>query len=165
MRADYPVRKSPRLKEYNYNENGAYFVTFCTKNRSCILASVAVGAVALDGPQICLTQQGKTVEKYILRSNEVYTHISVDTFVIMPNHVHLLVTIVGDGPSGATAPTAVLPRFVGTLKRLVNRELGENIWQRSFHEHIVRNEKDYLDIWAYIVNNPARWAEDRYFSL
>lgn len=164
MNQDYPVRKSPRLKAYNYSEYGAYFVTFCTKDRSCILGDVAVGAVALDGPQICLSQQGRAVEKNILRSNEVYSHICVDAFVIMPNHVHLLVRITGDGPSGATAPTAVLPRFVGTLKRLVNRELGENIWQRSFHEHIVRNEKDYLDIWTYIVNNPARWEEDRYFS-
>ena len=110
MRADYPVRKSPRLKKYNYSEKGAYFVTFCTKERSCTLGSIAVGA-------------------------------------------------------RPWAPTAALPRFVGTVKRLVNREVGENIWQRSFHEHIVRNEKDYLDIWTYIVNNPARWAEDRYFSL
>ena len=104
MRADYPVRKSPRLKEYNYNENGAYFVTFCTKERRCTLGSIAVGAVALDGPQLQLTQQGKIVEKVILHSNEVYSHISVDAYIIMPNHVHLLVTIAGDGPSGSPWP-------------------------------------------------------------
>ena len=159
----FPVRKAPRLRAYDYNENGAYFVTFCTKDRQSFLGQIAVGAVALDGPQVRLSDTGRVVEKIISRSNEVYSRISVDTFVIMPNHVHLMVTITGDGPSGATAPTAILPRFVGTLKRLVNRELGENIWQRSFHEHIIRDEKDYRDIWNYIENNPARWAEDRYY--
>lgn len=109
-----------------------------------------------------LSDKGKVLERVLLRINEVYSYISLDTFVIMPNHVHMLISING-GPSGGTAPTAILPRYVGTVKRLVNRDLGENIWQRSFYEHIVRNEKDYQEIWEYIVNNPAHWTEDRYY--
>ena len=159
-----PNRKTPRLKDYDYSENGAYFVTFCTKDRHSILGGVSIGSGhgLLDGSKMILSDKGKVLERVLLRTNEVYSYISLDTFVIMPNHVHMLISING-GPSGGTAPTAILPRYVGTVKRLVNRDLGENIWQRSFYEHIVRNEKDYREIWEYIVYNPAHWTEDRYY--
>ena len=69
-----------------------------------------------------------------------------------------------DGMSRATSPTkAVVPRFVAALKRFSNKEIGENIFQRSYHDHIIRNEKDYLRIWEYIENNPKQWELDCFY--
>ena len=69
------------------------------------------------------------------------------------------------GPTWASAPTAAsVPNAVSALKRLVNRETGENIWQRSYHDHVIRGERDYLEIWNYIDTNPARWREDCFYE-
>ena len=87
------------------------------------------------------------------------TSFCVDKYVVMPNHIHMILWI-ESGPPGASAPT--VSDAVGALKRLVNRRLGHDIWQRSFHEHVIRNEQDYREIWEYIDQNPAKWAEDRY---
>ena len=117
--------------------------------------------------------------------------VTVDKYVIMPNHIHLILFVeacvgvvapddpstqaqkmektenppvgVGfsDGTPRAASPTkAVIPRFVATLKRFTNKEVGENIFQRSYHDHIIRNEKDYLRIWEYMENNPKQWELD-----
>jgi len=84
----------------------------------------------------------------------------------MPNHVHLLITVEENGgPPRASAPTmASVPYAVSALKRLVNRETGENIWQRSYHDHVIRGERDYLEIWNYIDTTPARWREDCFYT-
>ena len=151
---ELPKRKPPRLPEYDYASPGAYFVTICTKDRRCILSDITAGAA----PCLQLTDTGKIVEQYIL-STERMTGFHVDNYVIMPNHIHMILRI-DNGPPRASAPT--VSDAVGALKRLVNRSLGRSIWQRSFHEHVIRNEHDYREIWAYIDANPARWAEDRY---
>ena len=162
-----PERKQLRLPQYDYSTPGAYFVTICTEGRKCILSDITVGADALGGPILQLSEHGKVVEKFI-HSMERQRGIHVDNYVIMPNHIHLLLRIDRDnvgtdnGPPRASAPT--ISDAVGALKRLINRTLGENIFQRSYHEHVIRNEKDYCEIWSYIENNPARWAEDRYHA-
>ena len=164
---DLPRRKSNRLPEVDYSTPGVYFVTVCPHDRRCILSSITVGADALGGPRLQLTDIGKTVEQYILSTDRI-PGCRVDKYVIMPNHIHMLLRIDSDdthsenGPPGASAPT--VSDAVGALKRLVNREIGHNIWQRSFHEHVSRNESDYREIWEYIENNPAKWAEDRYYA-
>ena len=157
---ELPVRKANRLPEYDYASPGAYFVTICTRDRQCLLSRVTVGADARGGPQLQLTDEGKIVERYIL-SAERMNGFHVDSYVVMPNHVHILLRI-DDGPPRASAPT--VSDAVGALKRLVNRSLGRNIWQRSFHEHVIRNANDYREIAEYIDANPAGWAEDRYYE-
>ncbi len=165
--ADLSERKPLRLQGYEYSQPGAYFVTICTRNRRCILSEIIVGADALGGPTLRLTEKGKIVEKKVL-STERIPGFFVDKYVIMPNHVHLLLQINVEedngiyGPPRASAPT--IADAIGALKRLVNKELKENIWQRSYYEHVIRNERDYQEIWSYIDNNPAKWAEDRYYT-
>ena len=154
---ELPKRKPPRLPEYDYASPGAYFVTICTKDRRCILSDITAGAAA---PCLQLTDTGKIVEQYIL-STERMTGFHVDNYVIMPNHIHMILRI-DNGPPRASAPT--VSDAVGALKRLVNRRLGANIWQRSFHEHVIRGEGDYREIWEYMDENPAKWAEDRYYA-
>ena len=157
---ELPKRKPIRLPDYDYSSPGAYFITICTQNRRCILSRISVGADALGGPRLQLTDAGKVVEQYILSTDRMIS-FHVDNYVIMPNHIHMILRI-DSGPPRASAPT--VSDAVGALKRLVNRKLGHNLWQRSFHEHVIRNEHDYREIWEYIDTNPARWAEDRYYA-
>ena len=165
-----PKRKVLRLPKYDYSAPGAYFITVCTQDRRCILSHIAVGADALGGPLLNLTETGKIVEKYILSSDRI-GGLHVDKFVIMPNHIHLLLRIDGlfagadGGPPRASAPTyATMPSAIGALKRLIHREAGQAIFQRSYHEHVIRSEADYREIWSCIDTNPAKWAEDRYYT-
>ena len=124
------------------------------------MSRITVGADAPGGPRLQLTDTGKVVEQYILSTHRM-TSFRVEKYVVMPNHIHMILWIEG-GPPRASAPT--VSDTVGALKRLVNRRLGHDIWQRSFHEHVIRNEQDYREIWEYIDQNPAKWAEDRYYE-
>ena len=160
-----PKRKHNRLYKYDYSTDGYYFITICTKNKEKTLGTV-VGVGALDDPKIILSDNGKTVQKYILSSKNIL-NIKVCKYVIMPNHIHIIVKVennFSNGTSKAPSPTnKAIPHFVSTLKRFVNKDCGEDIFQRSFYDHIIRDEKDYLRIWEYIDTNPNKWAEDIYY--
>lgn len=161
---ELPKRKPNRLKEYDYDREGAYFITICTQNRKCLLSHI-VGGGAFDAPDNQLTNMGKIVEKYVLSGNRV-DRITVVKYVIMPNHIHLLINVDMDacGTSRAPSPTnAVILHFVSTLKRFCHKEIGESIFQRSYHDHVVRNSQDYLKIWEYIDNNPKQWELDCFY--
>ncbi|MBQ3137365.1 MAG: transposase [Clostridia bacterium] len=166
---DLPKRKSIRLKDYDYSSNGAYFITVCTKNREKILCNISVGDGAHDVPMagdisLQLTNIGKIVEKYILSAKNM-KGVNIDNYIIMPDHIHLLLRINNPdycGTSRAPSPTNFLvPRAVSVMKRLINKEVGENIFQRSYHDHIIRTENDYLDAWSYIDSNPRLWLEGK----
>ena len=158
-----PSRKPTRLKGYDYSQNGYYFITICTHNRKRLLCDI-VGGGAYDAPKIILSKCGEIVDKYILSTNNI-PNIMVDKYVIMPNHIHLLLFVENaNGTSRAPSPTNnIISHSVSTLKRFVNRELGHNIFQRSFHDHIIRGEQDYLEIWNYIDTNPQKWQEDCFY--
>ena len=160
-----PKRRSLRLPEYDYGANGAYFVTVCTEGKRCILGHVVGGGV-LDAPYVRLTEYGMLAEKTLLEMGAFYKDITIDKYVIMPNHVHFIISINAcDGPSRTPAPTnARLPAFISTWKRFTNRNAGFPFWQRNYYDHVIRNEANYLRIWQYIDNNPAHWAEDEYYS-
>ena len=117
--------------------------------------------------RMLLNDRGLACERAIIAASETYREISVDAFVIMPNHMHLLLAFEDTGDSKPSA-RSLLSRFVGFVKTRTTRTVREtypkaNVWQRGFHDHIVRNEEDYLRIWEYIENNPARWTQDRYY--
>ena len=143
------TRKQNRLKEYDYSQNGYYFITICTVNKQKILCDI-VG----DDAHIVPTKYGTVVEKFIK------TIPGIDKYVIMPNHIHLIVKN-ENGTMWASSPT--ISQKIKTLKILVTKAIGKPIFQRSFYDHVIRDEKDYLRIWEYIENNPGKWAEDKYF--
>ena len=149
-------RKPNRLKNYDYSSQGAYFITICTLDRKCILSRI-VGGDALIAPQTNLTHCGEIARKYI------ESMPGIDKYVIMPNHIHLLIAI--DGPMKASAPTISVPNLIRSFKVLVSKEIGQSIWQRSFYDHIIRDEDDYLNHLQYIENNPAKWSEDKYYIM
>ena len=162
---DTPKRKPNRLPDFDYSTPGAYFITICVAGKQCLLANI-VGGGALDAPQVHLTKAGEIAEKYILSGNRI-PQIQVEKFVIMPNHIHLLLAVnkeEANGSSKAPTPTnAIVPHFVSNFKRFCHRDIGTHIFQRSYHDHIIRGEQDYLKIWEYIDNNPARWKEDCFY--
>ena len=177
-----PVRKQNRIKSFDYSQNGVYFITICTENRKCLLARIipatthtlptvpTVGGGVLDAPQVHLSDFGRVVDRQIRQMNAVYSEIKAEKYVIMPNHIHLLLMIdrgavVTSGTSRTPSPTnALIPRYVSTLKRMCNKVFGQNIWQRSFHDHVIREERDYQMIWQYIDANPALWEKDCFYT-
>ena len=160
----YPERKIIRLRSYNYNTQGTYFLTLCAEKRAPIFGRVVGGGV-LDAPQVELSKIGKIIKEHILTLDSL-EYAEVERWVIMPNHLHLLITVhERNGTSRTPSPTnTTIPQIVSTFKRLINQRIGFSVFQRSYYDHIVRNEEDYLRIREYIDNNPARWKEDQYFS-
>ena len=160
---ELPKRKPTRLRKYDYSQNGYYFLTICTHNKQKILCDI-VGGGAFDAPKIVLSEIGKIVDKYILSTNNI-PNLFVDKYVIMPNHIHLILSVENlNGTSRAPSPTNnIISTSISALKRFVNKEVGKNIFQRSFHDHIIRDEHDYLKIWNYIDSNPAKWESDCFF--
>ena len=212
-----PDRKIIRLAEYDYNVDGVYFITICSKNREKIFSEIKTEkhSDGSDTVNVELTEVGKTAEKYILSSERI-DGVKIDDYVIMPNHIHIIVALEcsgskncgtsgapsptttlysntdknNDGTSGAPSPTAEiyntteynggtsgtpsptashtpanakLPRVIAAFKRLCNKEIGYNVFQRSYMEHIIRDFDDYVVRKNYITNNPIRWIEDKYY--
>ena len=274
-----PNRKIIRLAEYDYGVDGVYFITICSKNREKIFSEIKTEKFSdgSDTVNVDLTEVGKTAEKYIL-SSERMDGVKIDDYVIMPNHIHLIValesSVAPDGTSRAPSPTvslcnnadefnggtsraishtislhnnanennhgtsrapsptaslcndtnennhgtsrapsptaplcnnadefnggtsiapsntaeiynateyngetsgtpspaashtpanAKLPRVIAAFKRLCNKEIGYNVFQRSYMEHIIRDFDDYIVKKNYVRNNPIRWIEDKYY--
>ncbi|UOO37131.1 hypothetical protein IZU99_07625 [Oscillospiraceae bacterium CM] len=152
-----PVRKEIRLSDYDYCQNGAYFVTICTRNREHLFWDNAVGT-ANGRPH--LSKCGNITDKAINKLHEIYPTVFVDKYVIMPNHIHMILLLSGNGGRPMAVPT--ISRIINQFKGHVSKKVGVSIWQARFYEHIIRNEQDYRDIWQYIDDNPVKWAEDEY---
>ena len=165
----FPKRKSIRLKNYDYSQNGAYFVTICTHNKKNIFSHIRRDDPC-GHPLIPLTQLGEIVQNQIEFIEKRYD-IAINKYVIMPNHVHLIIAI--ENPNGNKHPQGVsLQQIVGGYKSYISNEylnickeqglfMGE-IWQKGYHEHIIRNEQEYQNIWKYIDTNPLKWQDDCY---
>ena len=128
------------------------------------MLSTIVGGDVLDAPRVELTAYEKIVYKYINQLNDFYENVFVEQFVIMPNHIHLILFVREDGSSRKSTPTvkqhSVVPAFVSTFKRFCNKEIGENIWQRYYYDHIIRDKHDFEEISKYIYENPLKWEFD-----
>ena len=156
-------RKRTRLKEYDYSSEGSYFITICSKDKKLIFSKI-VGDGFPDVPQVVLTEYGKVINRQINLMGEYYKNIKIDNYVIMPNHIHILISVYINGSSGMPTPTnEAIPSFVGTFKRFVNRKVGRDIFQRSYNDHIIRDERDYIGRWKYIENNPLKWELDELY--
>ncbi len=163
---EMPQRKPNRIENYDYSQQGAYFITICTQDRKRILSQIHVGTGVLDCPQVRLLKYGEIADKYIRQLGDFYDHISVDKYAIMPDHIHILLTI-QSGQSETPVPTggnkidsknSTIAKFISTFKRFCNKEYDENIWQSRYYDHVIRNQQDYNEVWEYIENNPRKWA-------
>ncbi len=162
---EWLYRRTTRLSGYDYNTPGAYFLTLCTESRRCLLSRI-VGTGVLDGPRIELLPYGEIAAKYINQLNTFYDNISVESYVIMPNHIHILLYIKEEGPSGTPVPTlqnSVVSRFISTFKRFCNKEYGKNIWQRGSYDHVIRDQSDFNAHLQYIYDNMFSWQKDEFY--
>ena len=149
MPTDRPQRKTIRLPNYDYSSEGAYFVTICTDGKDNILCHYTMPKMEGDAPVFHLTPVGRTVDDMIRLIP------GIDKYVIMPNHVHL---IVFNGDNDVS-----LAKKLQYFKSNLTRKLGRSIWQRGYYEYVIRSERDYLVRWKYIDDNPAKWATDDYY--
>ncbi len=164
-----PKDKRTRLEGFDYSQAGAYFVTVCTKDRACILSDVIVGAIH-ESPVVRLTQYGQIVEKHIKLIPERF-HVEIGNYIIMPNHIHMIIVVDSDRAirESPLQKRALIPKVIGYLKMNSSKEIhfinpDITVWQRSFRDHIIRNEKEYSQISEYIEYNACKWEEDCYYT-
>ena len=144
-----PVRKPTRLPGYDYSAQNYYFITVCTYQKNCIF-----------GKPNQLNEIGECVQSCIDMITTVFPNVRVDNSVVMPNHIHLILE------TGENAPNISI--VIGQLKTAVTKLVHQKdasiqIWQRSFHDHIIRNQQAYERIWNYVQYNALKWKEDCYY--
>lgn len=161
-----PKRKKLRLQGYDYSQNGCYFVTVCTKDKKHLLSHIKnVGAGFHARPrEIIKTPLGFDVEKTLFFIANKY-NITVDNYIIMPNHIHLLLTMENNGFEAVSGGRGnpPLPNVIGQFKsyttKLYRERIGENkaiLWQRGYYDRIVRNQEDFEKIWNYVEYNALK---------
>ena len=163
---EYKERKSPRLKTFDYNMPGVYFVTFCTYKMRMLFWENPLHSEAFSGDER-LNFAGQIADEVINELPQTFP-IEIKKYVIMPNHIHMMVLI--KEKSSGTGANSMLCRIISYAKRKITlklreKKVDETIWNRSYYDHIVRNEKDYQRIWKYIENNPNEWKKDRFFEV
>lgn len=151
--------KNIRLKDYNYSQTGYYFVTICTKDREELLCKIIennnpIGSLNIQNE---LTDIGKIIDMYINNIGTLYNNIRLDYYIIMPNHIHLIVII-------SNSSTKTLPDIIRSFKTISTKVIGFPIWQKNYFEHVIRCEQELDEIRNYIANNPLKWYEDEYYT-
>ena len=156
-----PERKRIRLQNFDYSGNGMYFITLCTQNRKKVLSEIITVGDGFPVPK--LTFLGRFIQGYIDKISEKYPSVKVVKYIIMPDHIHFLISIENDG-TGNPSPTTntVMAWFKYQTTKEINakrKSEGEKFWQRAFFDHVIRNNQDFEEIWNYIDTNPHRWIE------
>ena len=179
-------RQSIRMKGYDYSKAGLYFITICVNDKECLFGEIKEGTMILN-------EFGIIAQDEWFKSAEIRSEITMDCFIVMPNHIHGIVIIdrrgdrpvaptntgapsgTGDRPGAPTGPTGSKPKslgaFVAGYKSSVTKKInmmrkmpGVKVWQRNYHDHIIRNQEAYQRISAYIINNPSKWKDDTFYG-
>lgn len=158
-------RKPTRLRNFDYSSPGAYFITICTQNREKLLSEITVnGSPVLP----VLSQAGVLIDESIRHISEKYISVTVDNYIIMPNHIHLILSI--ESTDSADSSTVSVDRIIGWLKYDGTKKIneffktpGQKRFQRSFHDHIIRDLNDYEKIYEYIEYNYLKWSKDCFY--
>ena len=148
---NHPERKANRIPNYDYATPNYYFITLCTHERQCLFGTVEH-----------LNGYGQIAQELLLEIPKRYSHAVVDKFVVMPNHIHAII-ILRELPQ---EPGPSLPIIMAQYKSAVSKRLGKylpgrKIWQKSYHDRIIRSEQMYREVWQYIDTNPIRWYVNR----
>ena len=147
---EYPKRKGPRLKGYNYHTPGYYFVTICTHEKQCLFWSGGK-----------LNQFGKIADDAVAEISLHGPGVKVEKFVVMPNHIHMIVILENDQQD----LSVVIGQYKAYVSKQIHAFLPERkIWQVSFHDHKIRSQSQYEKIWMYIENNPKKWEMDCFYQ-
>jgi putative transposase len=164
-------RCSIRLKNYDYSQAGGYFVTICTQNNECVFGEVI-------NEEMRLNKYGKIVKDEWIKTAKIRRNVLLDEYVIMPNHMHVIIVIIDDGRGTLQrAPTVVqfgkpvsnsIPTIIRLFKSTTTKQVNQirntptfPVWQRNYYEHVIRNEDKLNKIRQYIQNNSLSWHLDR----
>ena len=156
MDKEWPSRKRNRLKHYDYSSCGAYFITICTSDRRNYFWN-GVGATIGRPQDVDLSQYGKLVDEAINNIPSIYPALKLDHYVIMPDHIHLLLIIRAD-EYGRPMVAPTISRVVQQLKGYITKRIGHSIWHKLFFDHVIRNRQDYEEHVKYICDNPVKWV-------
>lgn len=152
-------RKRIRLENYDYSSDGAYFVTVCVIRKDISLwKNVAANCVRQNITHE-LSDIGKFVDNEIQKIETIYDSITVDKYCIMPDHIHMILLI---DTNWRTQFAPTISRVIKQFKGAITKKLGFSIWQKSFNDEIIRNEKAYLEIWRYIDENPVKYLYEKH---
>jgi REP-associated tyrosine transposase len=162
--------KSNRISGYNYSAQGHYFITICTKNMVEHFGRIVNG-------QMVLNKYGKIVQQNLLNINGYFDNVGLDEYIVMPNHVHVIIEIICKATDITDAKVEIIhelslrrrmiiPMIVGKYKMQTSKQihyigLHNFAWQLNYYDHIIRNEKSLNNIREYIKNNPKNWISDR----
>ena len=167
-----PSRKHNRLPDYDYGQEGSYFVTLCTQNRARLFkieTPVRNGLCAVSGNENgtahrpCPAKGNSIIHKWIRETENKFPNVSIDKYVVMPDHLHLIVTI-RERQAGRSLPdvmqffkTMTTNEYIRGVKDGALTPFHSKLWQKSYYDHVIRNQQDYNEIWEYIENNPTKW--------
>lgn len=153
MPKNRPTRKpSPRLKDYDYNLPGMYFVTINTHRNIPVFGQITQ-------EEMRLNPAGKIVQNSWQNLPSIYPSLQLDAFIIMPNHLHGILFLTDESPNTKSV-SQIIRGFKTWTARKINEmrdEKGSSVWQRSFYDHVIRDEQALDNIREYIVNNPLKW--------
>ena len=156
--SEYPRRKPNRLSGYDYSKRGAYFVTLCTCDKECFFE--------LEKDLKSVPLQNQIIHRRIRQTEERFG-ITAEKYVLMPNHIHIIFVLNG-GVSLAEVmrwfKTSTTNDYIKGVKENGFRRFSKKLWQKSYHDHIIRGEEDYLKIWNYIDTNTLKWELDKYYE-
>ena len=169
-----PERKDNRLPQFDYGQEGCYFITICTQNRQRIFAiESAVGNDLCVVPQgndegtahrpFPTNMQNQIIHKWMTETQRKFNNVSIDKYVIMPDHLHLIVNI-KERHAGRSLPdivrffkTMTTNEYIRGVKKGMLPPFNKKLWQKSYYDHVIRNQQDYNEVWEYIENNPVKW--------
>ena len=157
-------RRSIRLPEYDYSQSGCYYITICTNHRELVFGNIK-------NAEMELSELGEIVKKYLLEIPQHFENVFLDEYIIMPNHIHFNINIVGvqNFEPLQHKYQNIIPKSVGSIIRAYKASVTHwcrkngypNFkWQKNYFEHIIRNEEDHFRITEYIKNNPLQWELD-----
>jgi len=160
MKRELPVRKKIRLDGYDYSQAGYYFITMCVEDGHEMLGRIVGDAhpgvphIFANVPYVELSEYGEIIKEYIENIPLFYDNVRIDKYVIMPNHIHIIIVLehgtgsTGNGTPGCASPTkSRLAKIFNAFKSLTARKIGFSLWQRAYHDHIIRNQEEYKTKW------------------
>jgi len=150
-------RQSIRLRHYDYSQAGLYFLTICTRNRLCLFGRII-------NEKMVLNDAGNAVNECWYDIPAHYPNIQLHEFIIMPNHIHGIVETKNIPENRVPLGNIVRGFKTGVTKwfqQNMRYPVGTSVWQRNYWEHIIRNEQEHAHIAEYIINNPAKWDQDK----
>lgn len=155
-------RHSIRLEGYDYSQNGAYFITLCTQNKSCLFGNIVYA-------KMILNDAGRMIKTIWDEIQLYYPGIETGEFIIMPNHIHGIINLVGPAPTKKLSLPDVIGRFktmttnkyICGVKQNGWHQFSQKLWQRNYHEHIIRDANESDRIQQYITDNPEHWENDK----